>query len=756
MHAVAVHYARQWAPLEDRTVTTSRIRLLTLAVIALIGCDNGPSGVNVGSLSITIAGLPSGTASAVTVTGPNGYSQSVSSSQTLTPLESGTYTIAASNVTAGTTTYSPSPPTQTIPVHSSASATVTYSASSPTLGSLLVNVNGLPSGSNASITVTGPGGYNHSLTSTQTLTGLTPGLYTVGAQNVSPGGVTYNAAPNTQSSTVTAGTTSTTTVTYSPPSGGTLNLRIDGLYLTQSAQTYTGTIPLVQDRTGYLRVFVVANQVNVAAPTVRVRFYRDLVLQSEQIIPAPLAAVPTAADEGSLSNSWNIPVAASVIQPGLSIVAEVDPNNAVLESKESDNAFSSAPQALTVRSVPAVNVTLVPIRQKGNNLSGNVSVANASQFMDAAQRMHPLSSINLVVRTQYTTTTSDTLEDDNGNGAWGTILQELDILRIADGNSRHYYGVAKVSYSSGVAGVAYVSTSTSAERVAMGWDYLPTGSTVAAHELAHNWGRNHAPCGSPSGLDPSYPYASGNIGIYGLDVAGPTVKAPDLGDVMGYCDPKWISDYTYQSVMNYLSPASPVMIQPSVASANDRAVQPTLLVWGHIRDDRMVLEPAFQITTRPKLPQQPGPYSIEARAADGTTLMSLSFQGDEVADAPGNQRNFVFAVPLPSATVDRVSSLRLSGLGRQAMISRGALQDAGAQFDAASRADSVETQRVGGDVRLRWNARTTPMIMVRDASTGEILSLARGGEVHLPTSKGELELVLSDGVKSRVRRVSVR
>ena len=44
------------------------------------------------------------------------------------------------------------------------------------------------------------------------------------------------------------------------------NLRIDGLYLTQSVQTYTGAVPLVKDRDGYLRVFVTATQSNLAAP----------------------------------------------------------------------------------------------------------------------------------------------------------------------------------------------------------------------------------------------------------------------------------------------------------------------------------------------------------------------------------------------------------------------------------------------------------------------------------------------------------
>ena len=47
------------------------------------------------------------------------------------------------------------------------------------------------------------------------------------------------------------------------------------------------------------------------------------------------------------------------------------------------------------------------------------------------------------------------------------------------------------------------------------------------------------------------------------------------------------------------------------------------------------------------------------------------------------------------------------------------------------------------------------MIMVRDTETGQVLSLARGGDAELSTIKGQVDLVISDGVKSRVKRVAV-
>jgi hypothetical protein len=40
------------------------------------------------------------------------------------------------------------------------------------------------------------------------------------------------------------------------------------------------------------------------------------------------------------------------------------------------------------------------------------------------------------------------------------------------------------------------------------------------------------------------------------------------------------------------------------------------------------------------------------------------------------------------------------------------------------------------------------MVMVRDASSGQVLSFARGGSALLPASTAQVELVSSDGVRS--------
>ncbi len=727
----------------------SRSTILVLLLGSALGCSDGPSGLSTGNLLVTVTGLPSGSPASLVVSGPGGYSQAVAGTQTLTSLAAGTYTVTASNVTVGPATYSGAPASQTVAVgNSTATASVVYSTG---VGALSITINGLGTGNDAAVTVTGANGYTRLVTATERVSGLLPGTYTLSAENVvATGGTPHSPTPATQEVAVPANATANATVTYAPPNSGDLNLRIAGFYVTQSAQTYSGSVPLVKDRAGYLRVFAVANRTNTEIPAVRVRIYNSSnVVVSTVVIPAPGLFVPTSVDESSLGYSWNTPVSAAHIQPGFRIEAEVDPGGLITELDEGDNLL--APPAPLVQTVPTLNVTFVPVIQQRHAARGdvgNVTLANRDQYLAVTRQMHPIANYNTTVRAPYTTTTADTLQAENQNSAWGTILAEIDAIRVAENPSRYYYGVAKVSYTSGVAGVAYVSTG-AAEQSALGWDWMPTGAAVAAHELGHNWGRNHAPCGGPGGLDNTYPFADGRIGVYGVDVGSQTLMPANTSDIMGYCEPKWIGDYTYKAVMNYLISPPPV-VQTVVSQAN----QTCLLVWGHMRNGELVLEPAFRVHTRPRMPRRAGPYSVVATAEDGSSLFSLSFSPRDIADAPGDQQSFVFAVPVTDAQAGRLHALRLAGPTGQKVRSRPA--PAGPQFNTTAAPGAAQVRRVpGGKVAVRWDSSTHPMVMVRDAETGEILSFARGGSVDVVSHKREVDLVFSDGVQSRVKRIAV-
>lgn len=80
-------------------------------------------------------------------------------------------------------------------------------------GSLAVTITGLPGGTNAGVTVTGPNSYSQTLTATQSLS-VDAGSYTVVAAQVLVGSTRYNATVTGTPTTVAANATSAVSVVY--------------------------------------------------------------------------------------------------------------------------------------------------------------------------------------------------------------------------------------------------------------------------------------------------------------------------------------------------------------------------------------------------------------------------------------------------------------------------------------------------------------------------------------------------------------
>jgi hypothetical protein len=704
--------------------------------------------------SVTCA-APEPTAGSVevtTVTGgadqdPNGYSVrldggtgqpiGINATVALANLPAGPHTVellgAAGNCTIAGTNLS------SITVPAGGTVRVTYTVNCVALppGTGSVKVTTTTAGSSDGYVVSVDGGNSQAITSNGT---VTVGGLTAGPHSVLLGGLESNCSVpgnNPVPVTVTAGQTSNVSFAITcATTGPSVNLNIEGLYLTQSTQTLSGSVTLIQDRAAYLRVFAKADRGTSAKPTVRVRFFRNGSVISTLTLTHSAFPTPTAISEATLNSSWNGQVDASLIQPGVSILADVDPGNTVVESNEGDNSFpaSGTPQALNVDAASVAKIHFVPIQQ-GTAAPGNVG--NKDALLETARRIYPLHSIDSDVGPVYTTTI---VLDPSGGATWNQLLTDLDGVRIAEGSDRTYYGLAKLAYQGGVVGLGFVGAPT-----AIGTDNPADATRVVAHELGHTWNQLHTPCGGPPGVDPAYPYGNG-IGVFGFDVAATTLKPRSTPDIMGYCGNPWISDYTYNRVLNFRKGSA------AAAQAAAAAKEPTVLIWGRIVNGQPVLEPAFQIVTRPSLPAKSGPYSVEGVATDGASLFRLSFDATEVADDPSGSRHFAFAVPLDQARAARLGSLRLTGPA--GAVSAASLQVAARRQPAAP--DSIVARREAGRVALEWNAQAHPMIMVRDPDTGEVLSFARGGKVRVVTSKARLDLVASDGVQSRTTQVAPR
>lgn len=628
-------------------------------------------------------------------------------------------------------------------------------------GALAVTISGLPGGTTAAVSASGPGGVTLPVPGTMTVTDLAPGSWTVTAAPVTSGGITFLPTPTTQTVQVSLGTTTPVSVMYAPGPPPTLNLRIAGAYLTQGIQNISHAAELLAGRDAYLRVFVVANQANTATPRVRVKAWQGNTEVWNSFISANTGSVTQNVAEGNYASSWNIRVPGNLIQPGFRFLAEVDPDATVPEADEGDNMWPGPGQvfAVAVRALPRFEITLVPVFQTATGLTGNVTISNVETYLTDLRRMLPVDNLTLSWEVTGPYTSARRALSANDVSTWSDVLSDINALRVMNGSSRYYYGVVKVNYGSGLAGVAYRPSQPPSARAAIGWDYGNSRANVLSHEIGHNLGRGHAPCGTSGSLDPSYPFATGSIGNWGMETEGLSylggnpfltqLKDPFYyRDVMGYCPSyPWISIYNWNLMMAWRA-ASPGGAPPAAFAAS--GPDDGLLVWGQISSSGIRIEPAFRTTPTAQPLPTTGAWRVEGRDAAGAILFAQRFEPEEVADIPGPPTyHYAMVLPVGATRLDRLASLRVVGPGQSAERRASGVPP---QFSIEPEARLA----AGNRRRLTWDAQWHPAALIRDAVTGRILSIAHGGEVNLVTTAQALDIQLSNGVQVTRRRVPVR
>ncbi len=101
-------------------------------------------------------------------------------------------------------------------------------------------------------------------------------------------------------------------------------------HLTQAVQSLRDPVPLIAGEKALVRVFPEANAVNtIALPKATAKFYVNDQLEHTSTIASKTGPIPTRVSEGNLDLSLNAEVPATVIQPGLEMVIELDPDDTV-------------------------------------------------------------------------------------------------------------------------------------------------------------------------------------------------------------------------------------------------------------------------------------------------------------------------------------------------------------------------------------------------------------------------------------------
>ncbi len=454
-------------------------------------------------------------------------------------------------------------------------------------------------------------------------------------------------------------------------------------YLVQAVQSREFPVPLVAGESALLRVFLTVKSGNANMPPVRATFYWGEAVIHRVEIPGTSHPIPAQVDESSLLKSANAEIPGHVIQPGLEVVIEPDPERTL------DPALGVVPRipatgrmAVDVRTMPVFEVTLVPFLWQKNPDSSIIDTVAAMaadpqghRLFERTHLLLPISEINATAHEPVLTSTN--------NG--GDLLDEVNMIRIAEGRDGHYLAVMAPPTTGRYAGVAHIG----------GWSsFSVLSSDIIAHEFGHNRSLDHAPCGGAGSPDRFYPYEEGNIGAWGYNFDTAELISPRLADFMSYCRPDWTSDYHFTNAVRYRleTETEPNSNLIAAASSAWTASERTLMLWGGLNEEgEPYLRPSFFIDTSPVLPEAGGPWSLTGVDETGAVLFSLSFAMSEFTDTDDERAGFTFAVPV--TWTEELSRITLQG--------------------------------PGGLVNLDRNT-DQPMTILRDATTGRIRGILDG------------------------------
>lgn len=353
-------------------------------------------------------------------------------------------------------------------------------------------------------------------------------------------------------------------------------------------------------------------------------------------------SISRASTDDTLTTTFNFEVPGSAISVGAKYaVAVTDPSLGGQRGTEVSTARypgDGSLEALDAKSTgKQLRVQLVPVQYNadGSGRLPDTSPATLDLYKKGFFKMYPVADVEITVHAPWPT--SQTISA-NGSG-FSQVLQSMVSLRSQDRAPAdvYYMGIfaPRASFSQYCSGGCVTGLSgmisnpnDSAGRASVGIGFGGEDSVLTAvHEVGHAHGRQHSPCGGAAGPDPGFPYQGGGIGVWGYDLVAKKLINPSQGkDMMGYCQPEWISDYTYNKLFL------------RVASVNGN---PTAMrVTSEPRSYRMVsIEPDGSLRWGESIllehPPMNEPRTVRWLAADGSTIDSATgyFYGYE--DLPG-------------------------------------------------------------------------------------------------------------------------
>ena len=442
--------------------------------------------------------------------------------------------------------------------------------------------------------------------------------------------------------------TAMTTLRVNPP----IDMRARAVYINQANQNPKDPIPLVADREGLFRLLVVVDEDHYyeGVPEARVTFSTGL----DTVLTQAHPLIRDTYAERSLDYSYNLLIPREHVQPGLSAVITYDP------ADEFDGLGGEERVSFEVLEGPVYRQMVVPFISRPHRRPQITEWArNFTYESNEARELRtflPISESRTEIIIHETVETNANLNSREG---WHQWIQEVSMMRVAEGNPNHYYyGVQHLPYTRGLVGMGYVGNLP----VSVG----ANAGDVMAHEVTHNMGIGHAPCGVGD-PDRRYPYPAGKIGHFGIDLSKMTLIDADTPEQMSYCggrNEQWVSDY-------YLGRAFAFRGR----TGRDVDEGPVLILWGDLTTQ--TFQPGFLTTAQPTPADPSGQYLAEGFGPDGERVFAHRFSSAVTAHDVGE--HFIIAVPV--SPTQAIESVTVSGNGITMTLTDGSVEPLQIEFN---------------------------------------------------------------------------
>jgi hypothetical protein len=579
-----------------------------------------------------------------------------------------------------------------------------------------------------------------------------------------------------------------------------VDLTVSAMEITQGIQNLANDVPLVGDKTAYVRVYPevdIADTPNVGAVLHGTR--GGIALPGSPLSPmVPTVYVRQAGgNRDFLSNSFNFWVPPAWRSGTVTFRAEINPDASIPETDADNNSFSVT---RTFNAKDPICVDMVRVRT--NPTTASVYDAGFWDVVDWMKASYPVPDVWI-----YRGGTIEELEvcwwgpfpypcggpyEMPDDSSW--VLTKLWTYNLFTndpsecGDQAYYHGMVHQSHlSQGGAGYrpgdeSWGAFNTDPSYLGGAWPwYVPHGGSTLAHEVGHNLGRRHVDCGGPANPDGGYPYNGCDIGpddptaYYGFDVLDVAVIPPTTaGDLMSYAmsvgKPRWPSDYNYRALYNQLPGAmARVSATPSALARQVVQAEEVLAVTGVITpsEGTATLNYGYRLPQGQVASQKlnrlasrilAGPlatYSLRLLDESEQVLAEQAFDLPDEGNPVGETRSFNMLMPYDPATAAIVLAEDSTELARQTV---------------SPSPPSVEVlspnggENISGTMTIEWDASDpdgdTPLFTVQYSPNGGAdwqtlatdyytQTLVLGDLSTIPGSNNALiQVMASDGVNT--------